>query len=358
MSLSADGSLDPDGTPVSVFWNVRDPDGVYLTLDPGPSAWRTSFVVPRVGAFTIELQVTELASQKRTTQAQVTLTASPIACARDGVSAPCANQLDVPGGTFTMGSAPNAGFDNEHPSHAATVASFVLDQYEATVGRFRRYLAAYTGAPAAGAGAHPLIADSGWRNAWDGYLPGTRDDFAFAISECGGPFAESTVDGEARPMSCITWYEAFAFCAWEGKRLPSEAEWEYAARGGAEQRTYPWGEASPGSALAVFACSFDGEPSCTDLDLPVVGSVPRGAGKWGHVDLAGSVWEWTLDAYAPYDTSPCNNCSNLQDGAPRVFRGGDYKFDDPSSLRGASRYGFDAAFPDQTRGVRCAATRP
>jgi formylglycine-generating enzyme required for sulfatase activity len=72
------------------------------------------------------------------------------------------------------------------------------------------------------------------------------------------------------------------------------------------------------------------------------------------LDLAGSVWEWTLDSYAPYPVAECADCANLSDPTKRVFRGGDYTFDDPLALRAASRYAFDPAFPDQTRGLRCA----
>ena len=166
---------------------------------------------------------------------------------------------------------------------------------------------------------------------------------------------------EARPISCITWYQAIAFCIQEGKRLPTEAEWEYAAAGGSEQRVYPWGNDPPSVELAVYGCKFDGQDDCSNADLPVVGSAPKGAGRWGHLDLAGSVWEWVLDVYAPYSDTLCDNCANLNVTAAegRVFRGGDFKFDDlaqQTDLRAASRLGFDAKFPDQTRGLRCART--
>jgi hypothetical protein len=78
-----------------------------------------------------------------------------------------------------------------------------------------------------------------------------------------------------------------------------------------------------------------------------------GAAKWGHLDLAGSVWEWTLDMYATYTTDPCDNCANLTQGMGRVFRGGDYT-SDPSELRVTSRLAFNAIDPDPTRGFRCA----
>jgi formylglycine-generating enzyme required for sulfatase activity len=282
-------------------------------------------------------------------------------CADDGVSPPCSDGSVVPGGTFIAGSANDVGNDDEHPRHATTVATFALDTYEVTVGRFRKFLSAYTGVgPADGAGAHPLVPGSGWQSAWNAFLPLSLDDFMFALSECGGTWTNAVGSSEARPLSCVTWYEAFAFCIWDDKRLPTEAEWEYAAAGGDDQRTYPWGNDPPTVDLAVFGCLFDGRPSCSiDTDLPVVGSVVAGAGRWGHVDLAGSVWEWTLDVKRPYTAAPCDNCASLTsaDGFDnRVFRGGDFKFDDPASLRATTRTAFNPAYPQETIGFRCART--
>ena len=258
-----------------------------------------------------------------------------------------------------MGSPEGVGFANEQPSRRATVAPFYLDKYEVTVGRFRRFLNSFNGVGfAEGTGAHPLIAGSGWQSTWSGQ---GSEGFAMSVAECGGPWTDTPGASEARPISCVTWYQAFAFCVWEGKRLPTEAEWEFAAVGGDEHRTFPWGAALPSPALAVFDCSYDGLLGCSDADLPVAGSISAGAGRFGQLDLAGSVWEWTLDVYAPYPTTACNNCANLETMADdgRAFRGGNYVYDDPtqaSDLRGAARLGFDAKFPDPTRGFRCART--
>lgn len=361
--LSAAESADPEGAAVLIFWNVQDPSGAYLTIAPDPTALFASFTPSTIGPHTITLEVTEAGGLHQTGQKTLTLDVRPIPCAGDGVSPPCSDLVAVPGGTFIAGSGDGIGDDNEHPSHTTTVAPFLLDKYEVTVGRFRAFLAQYTGAPPAdGAGAHPLVSGSGWQNDWVAALPVSEDDFKFAIAECGGTWTNDVGPSEPRPITCITWFEAFAFCVWDHKRLPTEAEWEYAAAGGDAQRTYPWGNAAPSAGLAVYGCLFDGQPSCSDADLPVVGSVAAGAGRWGQLDLAGSVWEWTLDVYAPYSNAPCDNCANVTaldttvDGSPRVFRGGGYNYDDPSSLRAASRYGFDPAYPDQTRGFRCAST--
>ena len=105
-------------------------------------------------------------------------------------------------------------------------------------------------------------------------------------------------------MNCIDWYDAFAFCAWDGGRLAMEAEWNYAAAGGSLQQPYPWGAAMLDTMHAVYECTGDGSAAgqCWETDILNVGSKsPTGDGKWGQADLAGGVWEWNLDWYAsPY----------------------------------------------------------
>ncbi len=359
--LSAMSSFDPEGQAISYFWNVQDPTGQYLTVAPDPGAAAISFTPNFVGPYGITLEVFETGGLKQLVQTMFTMMVSSVPCAPDGFSAPCSDELAVPGGTFMAGSPDSVGFDNEHPQHVANVAPFLMDKYEVTVGRYRKFLSTFSGDGFPdGAGAHPLIPGSGWQSVWSGQ---TSQDYLISVRECGGAWTDDVGASEARPISCVTWYQAFAFCIAEGKRLPTEAEWEYAAAGGSEQRIYPWGNDPPTADRAVYGCKFDGQDGCSPADLPVVGSLPDGAGRWGQLDLAGSVWEWVLDVYAPYTDSTCDNCADLtvtvDEG--RVFRGGDFQFDDgaqQTDLRAASRLGFDAKFPDQTRGFRCARTPP
>jgi formylglycine-generating enzyme len=355
--LSAAGTTDPEGAPFGVFWNVQDPSAAYLPIDPSPNAVDVSFSPPRIGAYTVTLEATEKGGLHQTATATLTLQVEPHPCAPDGFSPPCSDALPVPGGSFLMGSADDVGYDNERPQHLALIAPFLLDKYEVTVGRFRRFVADYEGPPTDGAGANPLIPNSGWMavSFYSDISPDSADLVA-AIENCGGTWTASAGPGDARPITCVSWYDAFAFCIWDGKRLPTEAEWEYAAAGGSEQRIYPWGQDPPNAQRAVYGCLFSGAPGCSAEDLPVVGSLPLGAGRWGQLDLAGSVWEWTLDMYAAYTTDPCDNCATLSvtTDLGRVFRGGDYSFADPSSLRAASRLSFDPLFPDPARGFRCA----
>jgi formylglycine-generating enzyme required for sulfatase activity len=148
-----------------------------------------------------------------------------------------------------------------------------------------------------------------------------------------------------------------AFCVWDGGYLPTEAEWNYVASNGAEQRAFPW--SSPADSIAFDAtdvnvnCLGDGNPACAFTDLLPVGSLPAGAGALGHEDLGGNVSEWVLDVYAAAYQIPCNDCANLAAGAMRSARGGNF-----FRLIGLARSGFrGSSIPTQNSidsGVRCA----
>jgi formylglycine-generating enzyme required for sulfatase activity len=252
----------------------------------------------------------------------------------------CCASLQVPGGTFDR---------SNQASFPATVSDFRLDKYEIAVGRFRAFIAAYSQDMIPnGAGKNPNDpSDRGWDVAWNAHLP--RDSAALTASvECDGQVGSTfrgaiTPEHESRPINCIDWYRAFAFCIWDGGRLPTEAEWNYAAAGGSEQRPLPWTtslpvvtdagpDVSPDATYAVYSCYFNGNGACTDVkNIAPVGSASAGNGKWGHSDLAGNVWEWTLDAFAdPYPPGSCRDCANLvttpSDGhvPGRAARGGHY----------------------------------
>lgn len=135
--------------------------------------------------------------------------------------------------------------------------------------------------------------------------------------------AAGTAAKESLPINCITWSVAEAFCIWDGGRLPTEAEWNYAAAGGNAQRTYPWGATPPDCAFANFGLNCGIGATGTNR----VGShSPMGDGMYGQSDLAGNVWEWVQDWYWNYQ-STCDNCSGTP-FAPqppyRVIRGGSF----------------------------------
>jgi formylglycine-generating enzyme len=169
--------------------------------------------------------------------------------------------------------------------------------------------------------------------------------------------APDSEQAEILPQNCVNWYEAFAFCLWDGGRLATEAEWEYAASGGAEERSYPWGEAEPSATLAAFGCCGDGQcGSCSEGDLVPVGSFqPQGDGRWGHSDLAGNLYEWVFDGFADLLPYPCVNCAN-DPGASHVQRGGGWQGSAPS-LRVVARPVAPPDIRSEALGIRCAKLR-
>jgi formylglycine-generating enzyme len=302
----------------------------------------------------------------------------------------CCTSLPVTGGTFfrtyTYG---------ETSSYAdpATVSGFRLDKYLVTVGRFRQYVSYLTSSagapPASGSGKHihlnggqglansgsPGTYESGWgATAWNAL----NDSLSGLPDIASGPGAASIWNtnlacdpgyatwtaapgsGENLPINCVDWYEAYAFCIWDGGFLPSEAEWEYAAAGGSQQREYPWGATAPGM-TNQYAIYGDGEsecyyPSgtataCTGVaNFAPVGTAIRGAGDFGQLDLVGEVFEWNLDWYATYAT--CTDCADLTPASNRVMRGD--LLNDVSVLVPSSRFDVDPSYRAVNLGFRCA----
>lgn len=228
----------------------------------------------------------------------------------------CCRTLTVPGGTYfrsyDVARDPSSG----DKSALATISSFQLDKYDVTVARFRAFVAEGMGTqakpPTTGTGAHPLIPGTGWETSWNGSLQANTGQLVAAI-QCDSmsqTWTGTAAGNDDRPINCVNWYEAMAFCAWDGGRLPTEAEWNYTAAGGEDQRAYPW--SMPPGALDLDSshagywdgttCNGDGKPGCQTTDLVFVGSKPASDGRWGHSDLVGNVYNWVLDWWGPYVT--------------------------------------------------------
>jgi formylglycine-generating enzyme required for sulfatase activity len=294
-----------------------------------------------------------------------------------GVS--CCKDILVTGGTFPMGLGSGAEPDScpsslicdnngETPEHSTTVADFYMDMFEVTVQRFREFYKKYgsfpgSAPPADGGGANPHVTGSGWQSSsWLSLLPANQAALAAGLAcPTGGTLTwatSPTADSEVRAINCVTWYVAFAFCIWDGGRLPTEAEWEYAAAAGAANQLYPWGQSVPDSTRANFYTT-------NKTPLLSVGSFAAGAGAFGQLDLSGGVAEWIFDWYSDswYDVAPgnpCVNCANISSPSPtpgyRGTRGGAWD-ETATYLRAASRSGSLPASRLADVGFRCVRDR-
>jgi len=281
----------------------------------------------------------------------------------------CCTSIVVPAGTFPMGRTSETCSDctdgcpagmscdpDELPEHPASVASFVLDKYPVTVARFRAFVLAgggtQDGAPSPGDGAFPGLAGSGWALFWNADLVPDQAALvgAFDCDLFSPTWASGAGPNDQYPMNCVTWYEAFAFCIWDGGRLPTEAEREYVAAGGDENRLYPWGN----DHTELLPANYE---STDDTARVAVGSHPDGDGRWGHADLGGGVWEWLLDGYTDtwYTTveEGCTDCVNQSTEAYRVVRGS-YWGGWPQDLRVTYRQAYAPTARGSFIGFRCA----
>jgi sulfatase modifying factor 1 len=289
-------------------------------------------------------------------------------CGADGRES-CCTSLEVAGGTYYRTYA-NSGTGPTGESDPATVSTFRLDKYDVTVGRFRQFVNAWKdGAgydPPTASGKHTCLnGGSGLANVGSPgtYEPGwiASDDTNVAPTGAqlaGGTWTPSPADRENRPIDDVNWWEAYAFCIWDGGFLPSEAEWEYAAAGGRQQREYPWGSHDPqrDTQYAIYDCNYpsdDDSGICpTNPGIAPVGVATLGSGPWGQLDLVGNVFNWTLDWYAPY-ANPCVDCADLTPATGRVLRGdsiGGLDLKMGSTFRSVS----DPSWREDSLGFRCA----
>ena len=184
-----------------------------------------------------------------------------------------ASLVQIPAGPFVQG---GDGASDEYPAHEVILSAYWIDRAPVTVGQYRRFLAAIA---TVGPPEVPLLQD---------LYPNGKDH-----TPQGWGSAEFTrlCPTDRHPVVLVDWFDACAYAAWAGARLPTEAEWERAARGGLGARTFPWGDAEASPRLAAFGRATTG---------PVeVGARPDGASAEGVLDLAGNVWEWCADAYDP-----------------------------------------------------------
>lgn len=226
-----------------------------------------------------------------------------------------APMVKIPAGTFWMGIDTLQGLEDERPRHKVWLDDFWMDLYEVTVGRYAGFLAATGRTPPA---------------FWETVTPAIHSD---------------------RPVIGVDWEDADAYCRWAGKRLPTEAEWEKAARG-TDERWYPWGNQTPTPQFANYAL---GARFSYSQALMPVGHYEKGKSPYGIYDLAGNVWEWVQDWYdgTYYEHSPERNPTGPDGGQFKVLRGGSWS-ELPKYLLTYGRF----KLPPNTRnsyiGFRCA----
>lgn len=224
------------------------------------------------------------------------------------------NMVFVPGGSFQMGS--NDGDGDEKPVHTVQLSPYYLDKTEVTVAAYKKCVEA-------------------------GRCGAANTDGACNWGQSGK---------DNHPINCVDWNQANTYCKWTEKRLPTEAEWEYAARG-SDGRKYPWGDEAPGSQLCWNRRKSEG--TCE------VGSYPNDASPFGVLDMAGNVYEWTSDWYHGYFYGSSQNSSNPTgptDGIAHVNRGGSWLIDTPSRFRATYRFSGGSSIWYDYLGFRCART--
>ncbi len=292
----------------------------------------------------------------------------------------CCTSLLVDGGTFLRS---YDGVTYTDAGSPATVSAFRLDRYEVTVGRFRQFVDAVVNTgwrPPDTSGRHTQLNsgqglsdtmggyEHGWNSGDNGQIPsspGIWNSNTGTNTPGGGLLCDSTYETwtptaaghENLPISCVSWFEAYAFCIWDGGFLPSAAEWNFAAAGGggsAGQRVYPWSVPSTNTAIDCAHANYDPSAACVGGTNAVGSESPAGDGPFGQADLAGNVWEWNLDAWAQYVT-PCHDCAFLTLGGfpVRFLRGG--ARDAPAAgVLVSATFGWNPNWTESTLGVRCA----
>jgi formylglycine-generating enzyme required for sulfatase activity len=277
----------------------------------------------------------------------------------------CCKADQIPGGTFNR---------MNDPAFPAFVPNFNLGRYLVTTARFKIFMEQGFAlqkkhpptSPAPFSGSHPSLgAITGWQEAWnegcggDGCLPQNEDELDFrvykdAASQGWGCTLDHYPQHPRYPMGCVDLYLANAFCAWDGGYLITEAQWEYAVRGGGEQRTYAWGSAAPNLDNSVHCAQGGGtwgvDLWCTQPANPLpfdVGHHVAGQGKWGTYDLQGNMMNYTtddasIDANGNLDPSklpvPCtDDCVNRAPINRSVARGISFQY--PNNLEPQSVYG-------------------
>jgi len=301
------------------------PDGFGPSVRAVLPVSRSEFLTP-----TSKLIVEEEAP----TETVITLT--PIPESREPTAGPVDDGMEmvpIPAGEFEMGS---AGWKrDEEPVHTVYLDAFLMDETEVTNAMYAAFL-------------------NDQRNRTNRGVQWLDDNDNDALIAWGGGTWKPKSGYADHPVIEVTWFGAKAYCEWVGRRLPTEAEWEKAARGGLEGKKYPWGSeeavCTPGSEKGAKYYY------CRGQTVPVMTYAPN---DYGLYDLAGNAWEWVADWYEGeyYDSTPTSNPRGPAYGDNRVLRGGGW-YHYGSFLRVSHRYYADPTLTNYTIGFRCANSDP
>lgn len=255
----------------------------------------------------------------------------------------------IDGGQFFMGSDDPKADDDEKPSHNVTLSPYCIDVHEVTVAEYKA---------CSDKGKCKRAASEVW---WPDITEKEKKTYS-QVCTINDPIAKAQ-----HPINCVDWDQARIYCEANGKKLPTEAEWEFAARG-PDGRIYPWGDDAP-DARHLNACGtecvdwgkkhgeqlkamYDGNDGFA-LTAPV-GSFPMGASRYGLLDIVGNVWEWAYDFEGRYDSSAQTDPTGPKDGKERVVRGGAWNGSFPSWVRPSQRYSSTPDVKSHAYGFRCA----
>ena len=239
---------------------------------------------------------------------------------RDGAA-----MVFVPAGPFVRGSPKGVGDDDEFPPRRVNVGAFLIDRLEVTVAQYRA-------CTAAGACSEPSA----------------KKGAATDACNWGAP------ERDAHPVNCVVWQEAADYCRWVEAALPTEAQWEKAARG-PDGRLYPWGNEPASCSFAVMPTAT-GVAGCGEKSTWPAGTMAADESPYGARDMSGNVREWVADFYDEhaYEKGPSDDPRGPPTGWARALRGGSWEVHDPAHMRAANRYRFQPTFRFHGAGFRCA----
>ena len=306
VTLDGSASSDADDDPLAYHWVVQAPSGLTVVL-PDSTAPQTAFTPAEIGAYTVLLEVDD---GQATSRAKLEILVS------QAIFNELEGMIEIPEGPFVMGS--DQGASDESPPHRVELSTFWFDKFEVT------------------AAAYQECVDTGG-----------------CTQSNGGSGCNTGNPGRAdHPINCVTWEQAQSYCIREDKRLPTEAEWEKAARG-LDGRRFVWGEEFPSRDRMNYG---DQIGSTTPI-----GTYPTGVSYYGAHNMGGNVHEWTADFFDGnyYASSPERDPPGPATGALRVVRGASWSVGVPLEVLTATvRQAFQPTTSDKSLGFRCARTQP